>query len=115
MRVETGDGLWALKILSRRAVAQPNGRARLERAEVVARLAAEAGIPAMTAQPGPNDCFLQDVADRTVVLYPWREGHVLPPHAVSPAVAAQMGGYLARLHALKIRFPDQEPPVPEAF
>ena len=77
--------------------------------------ARENGIPALTARPKSDGSFVQGIENESVILYPWCDGHILPPHAVSTAVATQMGGWLARIHNLELRFPGQSAPEPEAF
>ena len=115
LRVETESGAFALKVLSCRAVANRELRARLERAESVAFLAAQNGVPALAARRGNDQKCLQNIGENWVLLYDWRNGEVLPPTAVSVAKAARIGAILGRLHALAIRFPHQNAPLPEAF
>lgn len=115
MRVETEDDTWALKILNPLATQTAEGRFRHERAEAVAQQAQEAGIPAMVAYPGPDGSFLQRIDEEIVLLYPWHEGQATDASSVSTEKAAQMGSWLARLHDLEIRFPDQMAPLPESF
>ncbi len=115
LRVETRGAVWALKILSRHVVDSPQGRARLERAEIVAGMAQRSGIPALCARRGQNSHFLHRSGDEWFLLYPWQDGEILPPSAASNEKCALMGGYLGALHALQIRFPDQSAPIPEAF
>ena len=114
-RLDAENGSFALKVLSRRAVQSEAGRAQFERAETVALLAFDAGVPTVRARRGPDGNFVQNARDHSVVLYPWRAGEVLPPTAADVAVCAQMGALLGRLHAAQIRFPDQNAPAPEAF
>ena len=115
LRVETDEGVWALKLLSPRATRDDRGRARLERAEAVAQRARASGIAALVARRGPNQQFLQCASGRWTTLYPWIAGETLPPTAANPAQCAQIGALLGRLHALKIRYDDQAAPAPEAF
>ena len=105
---------FALKILSRRALCEPEGAARFERAETLAMRALEAGVPTIYALPHDGR-FVQQIAGECVTLYLWREGRVLPPAAAAVAVCAQMGEILARLHGARVRFSGQSAPVPEAF
>ena len=115
LRVETTSGTFALKLLSPRSTEDPLSRARLERGEEVARLALQAGIPAAVALQGPNHTFLQKIEAQWVTLYPWVEGEILPPTSANAQQCELMGHYLGQLHALRIRFPDQHKPTPEAF
>lgn len=115
LRVETGAQKWALKLLSPRAVATSDGRQRLERAEELAHLAARNGIPALVALSGANGSKLQRVENNWLILYAWIDGQTLPPTAAIPARCAQIGALLGKLHALKVRFPGQSEPTPEAF
>lgn len=114
-RLETATQSLALKVLSRRAVASPGQRALLERAEAAAEIAARAQIPALVARRGTDGNFLQACGAEWVLLFPWRDGQVLPPLAATPDKCALMGGFLGALHALKIRFPGQNAPQAEAF
>ncbi len=114
-RVATSNAFYALKILSRRAVDSPAQRAQLERAETVAELAARGGIPALVARRGSDGNFLQKVGAEWILLWDWQNGEVLPPSAASPRKCERIGEFLGVLHALKIRFPDQSAPLPEAF
>ncbi|RYG62970.1 hypothetical protein EON80_22100, partial [bacterium] len=111
----TGKQKFALKLLASRSTDTVHSRQQLERAEQVAMLAQKSGIPAMTAIPGQNGQYLQQVGEQWVILYPWIEGKTLPPTAASESHCRVMGGYLGRLHALQIRFPDQSGPIAEAF
>lgn len=115
LRVETARAPYALKLWAPRATTSASGRARLERAETLASLAAGRGIPALAATRGADGQFLQNVGAQWVSLYPWVDGQTLPPTAASPAQCEKMGAHLGALHALKIRFPDQHEPAPEAF
>ncbi len=115
LRVETDDALFALKLWAPRATADENGRARLEQSETLASLAAQNGIPALSAQRAADGRFLQNIGEQWVSLYPWIAGQTLPPDAATPSQCAQIGAHLGALHALKIRFPDQNEPIPEAF
>lgn len=114
-RVESVDGALALKVLSRRSVDSQSKTAHLERAETVAELAASAGIPALVARRGIDGNFLQNALGEQVLLWRWEEGETLPPSAASPDICEGMGAHLGALHALKLRFPGQNAPVPEAF
>lgn len=105
----------ALKILSPRALATPADVLRFEHGETLASLAAQNGVPAMVALKQPDGSFIGQIGGNHFLLFPWVEGNILPPHAVSPARAHIMGGYLARVHSLAVRFPEQSAPVPEAF
>ncbi|BCM90292.1 hypothetical protein IAD21_02143 [Abditibacteriota bacterium] len=105
----------ALKILAPRSVATESGVLRFERGETLASLAAQQGVPALVACKQPDGAFVGKIEGVHFLVYPWAEGGVLPPQAVSPERACKMGGFLARVHALGIRFPEQTPPVPEAF
>ena len=115
LRVETAGETYALKLWAPRAAANANGRARLERGETLATLAARSGIPALAANVAANGQFLQEIGGQWVSLYPWICGETLPPTAATPPQCAQMGAHLGALHALKVRFPDQNEPAPEAF
>lgn len=111
---EAGEG-FALKLLSRRATSSEESIERFEYGETLASLAARSGVPAMVALRQNDGSFVARVEGQCALLFPWIEGEVLSPHAVSPARAAQMGGYLARIHALEVRFPEHSAPAPEAF
>ena len=115
LRVETDDAFYALKLWAPRATSGESGRARLERGETLASRAAQSGIPALAAKPAADGRFLQNVGGQWVSLYPWIAGETLPPTAATPPRCARMGAHLGALHALKVRFPDQREPVPEAF
>lgn len=115
LKVETAREKFALKIFAPCSTATVEGRARLERAENVAQIAARNAIPALVALASPNGDFLSRVGADWVALYPWKKGETLPPVAADLGKCAQMGALLGRLHALKIRFDDQNAPVPEAF
>ena len=115
LRVETASNLWALKLLSPRATSDENGRARIERAEALAHIAARNGIPALVAREGKGGHKLQYAEGNWVLLYPWIDGETLASHAANPAQCARIGSLLGALHALKVRFPGQSEPIPEAF
>ncbi len=114
-RVEGRHQSFALKILSQRAVDSRAKIAILERAETVAEHAAQAGVPALVARRGKDGNFLQNARGEQVLLWDWQGGEVLPPTAASPENCETMGAHLATLHALKLRFPGQNAPIPEAF
>lgn len=105
----------ALKILAQRSVATAEGILRIERGETLAELAAQRDVPAMVALRQPDGKFVGRAEDVHFLLFPWVEGEVLPPHAVSVERGRLMGGHLARVHRLAIRFPEQMAPIPEAF
>ncbi len=115
LRVETASETYALKLWAPRATADAKGRARLERGETLASLALENGIPALAALANADENLLEYFGNRWVSLYPWVEGETLPPTPAMSQRCAQMGAHLGALHALKVRFPDQSAPVPEAF
>ena len=115
MKLQIARETWALKILNPRLVETPLQRAKLERAESVAKRARDANLPVLVSRLGPDGAHLQCVDETWVMLSAWIEGETLPPTAVDPARASEMGRILGRLHALKIRFPDQSAPEPEAF
>ena len=115
LRVETEGETFALKLWAPRATASANGRARLERGEILASLAARAGIPALAAKPNSGGNLLANLGNQWVSLYDWIQGETLPPRAATPSQCAQMGAHLGALHALKARFADQNEPAPEAF
>ena len=115
LRVETDDESYALKLWAPRATADATGRARLKRGETLASLALENGIPALAAKPSFVGNLLENVGEQWISLYPWIDGQTLPPTAATPSQCAQMGAHLGALHALKMRFPDQNEPAPEAF
>ncbi len=115
LRVETQNAVFALKLWAPRATSDEAGRARLERGEVLAGMAARHGIPALAARSAHDGRFLQAIEGQWVSLYPWISGETLPPTAALPARCQIMGAHLGALHALKARFPDQEEPAPEAF
>jgi len=116
LRLGSGSGdEFALKLLSPRATSSEASIQRFERGEMLASLAAQSGVPAMVALRQNDGFFVARVEGQCALLFPWVEGEVLPPRAVSPARAAQMGGYLAQIHALEVRFPEQSAPSPEAF
>ena len=105
----------ALKILAPRSVGSVEGVLRFERAETLAELAASRGVPALAARRGPGGDFVGKIGSTHFLLYGWVEGELLPPTAVSAERAHRMGGFLARVHGLGARFPEQVAPVPEAF
>ena len=105
----------ALKILSPRLAQTEEAIRRFERAETLALRCAQNGVPAMVALQQPEGRFVGLIENVYFLLYPWAEGEVLPPHAVSTERAALMGAFLAQIHTLKVRFPEQNAPVPEAF
>lgn len=105
----------ALKILAPRSTSTSSDVERFERAETLAEIAARGGVPALVALRQTNGAFVGRLENSCFLMYPWAEGQTLPPHAVSPERARQMGAFLARLHALEVRFPGQSAPVPEAF
>ena len=115
LRVETATETYALKLWAPRATADAKGRARLERGEITASLALENGIPALAALANADENLLEYFGHRWVSLYRWVEGETLPPIAATPTRCARMGAHLGALHALKIRFADQNEPAPEAF
>lgn len=115
LRVETARASWALKLLSPRTTQGQSGRAQLERAEELARIAAHSGVPALVARRGNSGTALHQIGAQWVLLYPWIGGQTLPASAAAPARCAQMGAWLGRVHALQVRFPGQDEPVPEAF
>ncbi len=116
LRLDFEDGATlALKILAARATGTEAALLRFERAEMLATLAAQSGVPALAARRQPNGEFVGSVGGAHFLLYSWVEGEVLPPHAVSSERAHLMGGFLARVHGLRVRFPEQVAPVPEAF
>ena len=115
LRVETDSQNFALKILAPRAVSTCEKRAQIERGESLAQIAAQNGIPALCALPNSRGEFLSQIGENWVALYPWKDGETLPPTAAAPEKCEQMGAFLGRLHALKVRFSEQKAPFPEAF
>ena len=110
----SGEAL-AMKILAPRSTRTEADISKFERAETLASLAAQNGVPALVALQQPGGTFVGRLEDAYFLLYPWANGEVLPPTAVSPDRARKMGGFLARIHALQARFPEQSAPLPEAF
>lgn len=109
-----GDSL-ALKILAPRSVRSAEGVLHFERAEALATLAKGVGVPALAARRQRGGEFVGRLGGAHFLLYSWVGGEVLPPSAVSAERAHRMGGFLARVHGLQVRFPEQVAPVPEAF
>ncbi len=105
----------ALKLLAPRSTRTNDGISRFERAETLAFLAAQNGVPALAALRQADGDFVGRVENRCFLLYRWADGTTLPPLAVSPQRARKMGAFLAQIHALGVRFSGQSAPVPEAF
>ena len=115
LRVETERQNYALKLLAARSVRDPKGRQRLQRSEKLARIARDNGLPALVALDALNGECLAMAGGHWFLIYDWIEGQTLPPTAAVPARCARMGACLGRLHALRVRFPGQNEPAPEAF
>lgn len=116
LRLDFADGSsLALKILAPRSVTCTAKIMQFERAEILAEMAARNGVPALAALRQPGGEFVGKWGDAHFLLYPWVEGAKLPPTAVGAHRARRMGGFLAQVHGLQVRFPEQMAPEPEAF
>ena len=113
-RARTARGEYAVKVLNPRLLRGMGRLARYKRAEQIAQEAAQAGLPAVCALPGP-DGPVQAAGSATVMVFPWLSGTILPPGPASPDAARQMGILLGRLHALAPDIPALEPPSPLHF
>ena len=102
-RVETTTGTYAVKRLNPEIMRYENIYDNLRRSEAIAAEFAAAQIPAVLALDAPGGT-VQDVAESTVIVYPWCQGVVLPKSAASPEEAFQIGSLLGRMHALDLAF-----------
>ena len=110
----TTRGEYAVKVLNPSSLRAPGGLVRYGQAEEIAQAAARAGLPAVTALPGP-DGPVQAVGPNTVMVFQWLVGTVLPPGPAAPDTARQIGALLGRLHALAPSISGLAPPVSPRF
>jgi homoserine kinase type II len=92
--IDTERGRWFLRINEGKAEADVAWEAQLVGA------LADGGVvtpPPVVAASGLPYAPL-DGTDKWVSVFPWRPGHHLAPHEVTPAAAELLGGELARLH-----------------
>lgn len=113
-RARSARGEYAVKVLNPRLLREPVWFARFIRSEQIAQAAAQAGLPAVLALPGPNGP-VQTVGPASLMVFPWQEGTTLPPTAASPDAARQIGTLLGRLHVLNPAVEGLEPPNPPHF
>jgi Ser/Thr protein kinase RdoA (MazF antagonist) len=102
-RLRTERGEYALKLLSRDALAAPDARERFRRGERIAAAVAAAGLPAVAALEAAGD-VLHEWGPMAALVYPWVNGRPLAPNAAGPGHAEQIGQLLGRIHRLPYRF-----------
>jgi thiamine kinase-like enzyme len=113
-RVETSLGVFAVKQLNPEIISQPGLHDRYRQTEQIATAMAAQGVPAVPAL-ARADGPVQDIDDITVLVYPWREGSILPPGPADPAQGELIGAALARMHALRLDIAGLEIPTWRVF
>ena len=108
-RAQADSGPYAVKVLSAQLLREPGRRRRCELGERIAQAAAQAGLPVVSAFPGPTG-VIQSVGEASCLVFPWHAGTALPPGAADAEAARKMGLLLGRLHALAVSVPGLTPP-----
>jgi len=109
-RLRTERGVFAVKELNRN-FDDPGYMPWFERAFAVEMAALEAGVPLPRPLPvaATGGCLAElpsaGTRPTTVRVHEWLEGVTVSMDARDPAVAAQVGAILARLHALRLSTP----------
>jgi aminoglycoside phosphotransferase (APT) family kinase protein len=103
-RIETTEGIFAVKHLHLPATRQREALLGYRRAERIAQEMAAQGIPAVTAL-GRNNGPVKHMKNAYVLVFPWVEGTTLPLCAASTEYARQIGTLLGRMHTLKLTVP----------
>jgi thiamine kinase-like enzyme len=98
-RLETTIGIYAVKDLNPEIVSRPGVPDVYRASERIARSAAHAGIPALPALQLMADPLLV-LPNRSVLVFPWIEGHVLHEADVMAGDGRRIGALLGRLHEL---------------
>lgn len=109
-RLETKKGCFAVKVLNPDIMQKPGIRDEFRRAEHIAAMFADAGLPAITALAVESDT-IQDVGEATVIVFPWVEGKMLSPQPASVDQAHRIGMVLGLMHTLNLQIPGL--PIPE--
>ncbi len=100
--VETDRGRWFVRVNEGKAEVDVAWEARL-----VSALAAGGVVtpPPVLALDGRPYAPLASERGKWVSVFPWRAGHHLAPHEVTPERAAQLGAALAQLHLSGLELP----------
>ncbi len=100
-RLETTNGVFAVKDLNPEIIASPGVPEVYRVSERIVRSAVAAGIPAIPAMQRRGDPLLV-LSDRSVLVFPWFEGTSVREDAVTPGEGRRIGELLARLHDLHV-------------
>ncbi len=109
-RIETTEGIFAVKLLRLATTPQPGALASYRRAEGIAQAMAALGVPAV-AGLAHRSRLVQRIQGVYVVVFPWAEGVTLPFSAASPEQARQIGALLGKMHAFNLAIPGLDIPT----
>ena len=104
-RLTTTQGSFAVKQLNPAIMCKPGIQDAYRLSERIAADMAVHGIPAVTALSYQDDT-LQVIDNEHYLLYPWKDGEVLPTLPPDPARAHLIGNILGRMHTLHLSYPE---------
>lgn len=100
-RLDTNQGVFAVKQLNPVILQKPHIRESYRLSERIAGEMAARGIPAVAAIECNGDP-VQEVGEHTLMVYRWIEGKTLLPEQVELEQGRVMGTLLGQMHALKL-------------
>lgn len=117
-RVETENGVFAVKVLNPEIMSRPDAKRNFRNSERVAQIARSNGIRAVTARTVGNDPWFETDGSY-VMIFDWVNGSALRPDECTVDHAVKMGEVLHQIHSVAIMLDDVQPPtwsgIPEEF
>jgi Ser/Thr protein kinase RdoA (MazF antagonist) len=118
-RLETSDGIYALKELNPEIMQRSGARASFRASEQIANAFASAGLSTIAALQGADGCLYEgniyEEGPITAMLFPWLDAQSLSPAHLTPAHTTHIGSLLGKMHKQDIYIPDIEQNLSEAF
>lgn len=103
-RLETLNGVFAVKILNPEIMARDEARANYYASERIAVRISDAGLPAVPALSFEGR-FLIQLGAEFFILFPWIEGSTTPAGTVCQGQGEIIATLLGKIHALKLKEP----------
>ncbi|BES63763.1 aminoglycoside phosphotransferase family protein [Gottschalkiaceae bacterium SANA] len=103
LRVETEQGMYAVKQLNPTIMKRTHVVEHLVYSELVARAAVQNGIPGITAI-GESE-LVHQIGDAYFMIFPWSQAQTISAERVGVEHCVKVGKILADLHQLSSRFP----------
>ncbi|MHB1629735.1 MAG: phosphotransferase [Bacilli bacterium] len=109
-RVETENGIFAVKVLNQEIMSRPDAKQNFRIAERVAKIANNNGICAVIAKTVGNDPWIESNGSY-VMVFDWVDGRTLRPEECTSEHAMRIGEILFQIHRLNIVIDGLEPPT----